>query len=174
MRSFFIPIKHKTRGYGVVNLKHYVCKPHFPLPLPYNDQITSCSTANRAQYLCSKEALKGIVRSQAKHCKKTCEIKEYKLEEASNANSLKLNNGTIAVGLRFDTPPSRYSRLMLPYKTVDTEYLVMTWISLVGAVGGTLGMFVGFSIIGTSEWFMANVWKCLKKVSRKRSEIHQT
>ena len=113
------------------------------------------------------------MQTEATHCKKACNIIEYKLEKASNTDSLEITNDTVAVELKFDTPSSRrHSRLMLPYKTVHTEYLVTTWISLVGAVGGTLGMFVGFSIIGTSEWLMAHVWKCFKNAFGKGSSVH--
>ena len=44
-----------------------------------------------------------------------------------------------------------------PYKTVKTEQLIMSVMSLVGNVGGTLGMCVGFSFLGTSEWIMTVV-----------------
>ena len=41
-----------------------------------------------------------------------------------------------------------------PFKIIKKEYLIMNEMSLVGNVGGTLGMFVGFSFIGTIEWLM--------------------
>ena len=114
------------------------------------------------------------MQTEGTHCKKACNLKEYKLEKASAADYFTRTNDTIAVVLKFDSPSSRrQSRLMLPYKTVHTEYLVTTWISLVGAVGGTLGMFVGFSIIGTSEWFMAHLWICWKKAFGKGSGVPQ-
>ena len=48
-----------------------------------------------------------------------------------------------------------------PYKIVKQEYLVNSWISLVGTIGGTLGMFVGFSLIGTFEWVNSFVRKSI-------------
>ena len=47
-------------------------------------------------------------------------------------------------------------RALEPFKTVKTEYWIMPTLLFVGNVGGTLGMFVGFSFIGTSEWFLAS------------------
>ena len=49
-----------------------------------------------------------------------------------------------------------------PFKTVKTEHWRTNGITLVGDVGGTLGLFVGFSFLATSEWLMtviAWVWK---------------
>ena len=37
-------------------------------------------------------------------------------------------------------------------KTVKTENAVTSMKTLVGSIGGTLGMFVGYSLIGTIEW----------------------
>ena len=39
----------------------------------------------------------------------------------------------------------------IPFKTVKTEYPRTSLMSLVGNVGGTLGMFVGFTFIGITE-----------------------
>ena len=41
-----------------------------------------------------------------------------------------------------------------PSKIVHEEYFVTPWWSLVGNVGGALGMFVGFSFIGATEKMM--------------------
>ena len=57
-----------------------------------------------------------------------------------------------------------------PFKTVKTEHWRTNGITLVGNVGGTLGMFVGFSFLATTEWLMtviAWVWK-LKKTFNSR------
>ena len=106
-----------------------VCKPKFPLP--NSDQIPRCS--GFTQWACSSFGLRYLMQTEATHCKKACNIIEYKLEKASNTDSLEITNDTVAVELKFDTPSSRrHSRLMLPYKTVHTEYLVTTWGCLLG------------------------------------------
>ena len=53
-----------------------------------------------------------------------------------------------------------------PFKTVMTEYYVTTGLSLVGNVGGTLGMFIGFSFLGTAEWLL-NVAETVIKGRKK-------
>ena len=48
-------------------------------------------------------------------------------------------------------------------KRVMREYWIVSTLSLVGTVGGTLGMFVGFSLMGTFEWLFATVVpKCFR------------
>ena len=67
---------------------------------------------------------------------------------------------------RFQLPKlARDRRSKDPFKTVKREYLIITWISLVGTVGGTLGMFVGFSFLGLSESTLnvaGNVYRWLR------------
>ena len=58
------------------------------------------------------------------------------------------------------------------FKTVHTEYLIISGNSVLGTVGGTIGMFVGFSLMGASEWFIVLVFpkvcETMKHVLRKR------
>ena len=42
-------------------------------------------------------------------------------------------------------------------KTLKKEYLVVTWISLIENIGGTLGFFVGFSLLGICEWLIDSI-----------------
>ena len=60
----------------------------------------------------------------------------------------------------FHSPISRTNiRTKEPFKTIHRECLKMTGMSLIGNIGGTLGMFVGFSFLGTFEWFLDAVKK---------------
>ena len=36
-----------------------------------------------------------------------------------------------------------------PVKTVFTEYYLMEWLDLIGIIGGTLGLMIGFSFMGS-------------------------
>ena len=72
---------------------------------------------------------------------------------------------------------NRDTRSKTPYKTVKTEYLVnsLVIVSLIGTVGGTMGMFVGFSFMGTSEWLHDNIKSVVAKFRLKaRSSEPQT
>ena len=68
----------------------------------------------------------------------------------------------------FDLPSSTNShRYQVPLKVVKTEYEVFPFISLVGVIGGTLGMFVGFSFLNTTEWLIAALPRLLKWIKQK-------
>ena len=54
------------------------------------------------------------------------------------------------------------------FKKIKKEYLLTNEISLVGNVGGTLGMFVGFSFIGTSESILAIIQFIWKRLTARR------
>ena len=59
---------------------------------------------------------------------------------------------SLAFGYKFKLPLSiRDLRTEEPFKTVKREYLIINTISLIGTVGGTLGLFIGFSFTSTSE-----------------------
>ena len=58
-----------------------------------------------------------------------------------------------------------------PFKTVHRESLKMSSMSVVGNVGGTLGMFIGFSFIGTSRWFVDLIGKWYAEISRKFTDF---
>ena len=61
----------------------------------------------------------------------------------------------IVVEYHFEAPlDNKGARSEQPYKTIQTEYLTVNMMMLVGTVGGTLGMFVGFSFVGFAEWVM--------------------
>ena len=67
----------------------------------------------------------------------------------------------------------RDHRSQEPYKTVHKEYLLMTGMSLVGNVGGMLGLFIGFSFLGISEWMidcLSKAWAHVKKQKQKTFE----
>ena len=112
---------------------------------------------------CSEEVIRQLETDQDKYCKKSCTVKEFKASQVKTVGVNKeTNQFTVEYG--FELPESNSNlRSHKPFKTVKTEYLITTWISLIGTVGGTLGMFVGFSIIGTSQWFFTSVKKLLNK-----------
>ena len=43
---------------------------------------------------------------------------------------------------------------------VYEEYLIFDAIGMIGSVGGTLGMFIGFSMIGVISWIFGRLKKC--------------
>ena len=68
---------------------------------------------------------------------------------------LKKGGTPLTIELVFDSPKhTKNVRSLQPFKFVKTEYWVMSGMTLVGNIGGTLGMFIGFSFIGFSQWIM--------------------
>ena len=56
-----------------------------------------------------------------------------------------------------------------PYKIVRKEYLILSGMSFVGNVGGMLGLFIGFSFLGISEWIvdgLARAWAARLKTRK--------
>ena len=67
-------------------------------------------------------------------------------------------------------PPSvNGQRKEMPLKTVNTEYLIVGWMSLIGNVGGMMGLFVGFSFMGMYESFSVQLTKFLNWINRQKS-----
>ena len=89
----------------------------------------------------------------------------------SKTSTSGMGNG-YSLRLNFGTPKSTIdTRSDMPFKTVKREYWIMSWLSLIGNVGGTLGMFVGFSVITTAESAMtvlAKFWKWLTNFSQNK------
>ena len=87
----------------------------------------------------------------------------------NTTNDLKPNSKFRIIEYKFSVPLFILDhRSEEPFKTVMTEYYVTTGLSLVGNVGGTLGMFIGFSFLGTAEWLLnvaETVIKGLKKIT---------
>ena len=110
------------------------------------------------------------IKSPKKTCYKYCLTGEA-VQSASCA---------IIWGYQFELPKcNRDNRSKAPYKIVKQEYLVNSWISLlVGTIGGTLGMFVGFSLIGTFDWangfvrssILAQLKRRVQKVSKQGTQ----
>ena len=57
-------------------------------------------------------------------------------------------------------------RSLEPFKYVKMEQLNLNWMSLVGNVGGTLGMIIGFSFMVFFEWVSSDCVKMVGHVAR--------
>ena len=86
-------------------------------------------------------------------CPKPCSILEYsgKLDYWANKYDQQSNN-TIIIHLRFQIPE---------VITIYEEYLIYDFNGMLGSIGGTLGLFVGFSFSSVIELFI----NLLKKVN---------
>ena len=63
--------------------------------------------------------------------------------------------GSLQVTYTFAVPSSTKNTWTdKPSKTIVTQFYITTWNTLIGTVGGTLGLFVGLSFLGIGEWLL--------------------
>ena len=146
-----------------------------PMLLPFDSEagITICD--NDVDYYCFDKILSDMKKETLKsnYCKKICNATEFKtipdLERPLDGPGS--GSDAIVISVKFGFPDSSIDvRPSEPFKTIKTEYLVVSWMSLLGNVGGTLGIFVGFSMTGASEWCLVIVQKLWKWFCARNSE----
>ena len=144
-----------------------------PVSLQLEDgKIPICDSEEDSQ--CFINVLQELKRDQQDHCKKSCLVKEFVISHNSEnigQPTLDWQEGRfLKISLDLEHPPgTRDIREDSLFKNVRTEYLILPWPALIANVGGTLGMFIGFSFIGTSEWmidYLIEIWGWFK-VSRR-------
>ena len=142
----------------------------YPISLPSNhNNISLC--CNETHRSCYHEIIQHLKLDHENHCKKTQNVKEFKIEALkggrNTTNDPKPEENYKIIEYKFSVPLFMEDhRPEEPFKTVMTEYFVTTGLSLVGNVGGTLGMFIGFSFLGTAEWLL-NVAEAVIKEMKK-------
>ena len=143
-----------------------ICTP-FTLPSSGGKIIPVCKTEQ--DRLCFGRVISHLRSNQEQYCMRSCNMKNFR--GSSLAFSKKRNpycdeEKCHAIVFKFGFSwkgallNGRSDKLL---KRVMREYWIVSTLSLVGTVGGTLGMFVGFSLMGTFEWlFAAVVPKCFR------------
>ena len=145
------------------------CLP-FSLPETGKTNIPICM--NDREKACYVDMLSQLMSNQDTYCKRLCNVKEYKFTVRGSLGVHEKFKGLV-FSYKFSSPStSRNLRSWMPVKTVKKEYLVITFKSLVGTIGGTLGMFVGFSFIGTAEVLIEYLLKFWKRKVNGTSEIN--
>ena len=87
---------------------------------------------------------------------RTCVVKEYKPESAYAEYKQDWLNGYIFKLVNHGTPKSSRGlrvNYKVPYKTVHSEFYSMDVFQFIGTIGGTLGLMIGFSFMGTITSF---------------------
>ena len=121
--------------------------------------------------------------------KKSCHVYEYEINKDiliwDLNKRMKLDNGTttkmldsddidntIILDLRIDLLDwSKGYRTRELSLDVYTEYYLLTGVSLIGNVGGQLGLFIGFSFLGTWVWLMSKVHLIYSRVTRNGNTL---
>ena len=124
-----------------------------PFSLPFEGkQIPVCQTGK--EKFCYEKVLRKLMSDLDKHCKSPCITKEFKIETHLDDSGIVGRNES-AISVRFELPAATTRHMTkTPYKIVKKEQYVISGLALLGNVGGILGIFVGFSILGFSEWMI--------------------
>ena len=145
-----------------------ICSPY---TLPFVDKdIPLCE--NEFDRACYEEILMELESNQENDCQKLCHTKEYQTEVGQSKYQSCSANETCSMSFRyqFEVPQAiRDYRSRKPFKTIKREFLIMDGISLVRNVGGTLGVFVGFSFIGAAEWLLEITEKLKSWVKQRKT-----
>ena len=137
-----------------------------PVSLPFeHSELPLCK--NPSEQICYEKVLGTLRMDQDKYCQKSCKVKIYKnfITKYKNEDN---HQNLFVLEFRFELPFFTWQSIMnKPFKTVKTEQLMISFLSLIGNIGGTLGMCVGFSLIGTSEWIMTGFEKLWAKIDKE-------
>ena len=126
-----------------------ICSP-FSLPPTMNSTIPLCQDFDCRVIM--SDILSQQKQDLNQRCMKSCHVKEFKFAEKTITTHRLEKEDAFVMEIRFDVPASTNSRrIQEPFKIVKNEYLRIDFISLVGVVGGTLGLFAGFSFLGVGE-----------------------
>ena len=141
-----------------------------PVSLPFRNQsIPICAYWNERR--CQNKILDNLKTDQHKHCKKTCNVKEFKVKIEDYGAHTRYNGSRFNCNFE-SSKATKELRTMNPFKTINREYYVISWMSLFGNVGGTLGIFIGFSFLSTTEWFASTFKRFLTRSrSRKLNQL---
>lgn len=124
-------------------------------------EIPTCQ--NEAEADCSESHVYEDILGKASSglCPKSCTIHEYsgEINYRESKTEAKEENNTFSASFRFAAPFT-----MTSYQ----EYLIYDFNGLVGSVGGTLGIFIGFNFYET----IARVIDRIKNVTANRSQIN--
>ena len=107
-------------------------------------------------------------------CKPTrlCQVKEFVTRQHQIDPLVPPLQEGFTFDLKFGAPESsRGGRANAPYKTVHKEYYLITRTQLIGTVGGTMGMFIGFSFSGTLTWILDlcnQGWLCVGRIKNMK------
>ena len=106
-----------------------------------------------------------MINDQDKHCKKSCSLKEFRVEKTLETTSSQGSRLTVLI--QFGLPESTRGFISKTlFKTVKTEQHVISGLQLLGNVGGILGIFIGFSFQGIKEPILSISEKLCKFVRK--------
>ena len=110
--------------------------------------------SNETLGLCYGKAMMTTKRDFQSSSKKSCNNKEYNIEE--RFSFYPISNNAFSLSVRFKNPSKKPSQQNVwtsqVVKTVSTEFYIENWVGLFGTIGGTLGIFVGITLLDILGW----------------------
>ena len=137
-----------------------------PYSLPFTNKMKVCKELAEEWY--HKVAFWILQSDKNDSCPRSCKVKEY-LTTLDYSDTESSSDHEFKLEYKFNSllRGSRNQRTKIPQKIVKKEHMIVSLSSLVGNVGGTLGMFVGFSFIGATESLLTVLGDCWKKITAK-------
>ena len=149
------------------NLRRPCSSYSLPTLTKFND-LPECDNAELVT--CKSSALIALHNSE-EECKQDTEkfgvIKEFKIQEKG---IYRYHENVLGFRILMYAPesPDRGLRISKLYKEVLTETPLIDYFQIIGTIGGTLGMMVGFSFFGFIKWIGPRLKQLLTKTGKKR------
>ena len=127
-----------------------------PFTLPTDTRFEDVRICNETEFSCRFEVYWSLLFDNTT-CKgdtaKACVVKEYTPEDSGPQE--KAEDGIdFSFAMSMQVPKSSNNYVVIkPYKTIFTEHYVLSSLQLVGTIGGTLGLMIGFSFMGSITTF---------------------
>ena len=146
-----------------------------PVSLPFRNKIPICS--QDIEKWCYQRVLDRLMLDQTELSTRTCKVKEFKTKPIPISKNTV--DGNLVVWIRFERAEEEVANARewlttTTFKTVKREQYVISTFSLIGNIGGTLGMFVGFSLLSTSEGIMNVIETVLGHFRSRKRTLSQT
>ena len=78
------------------------------------------------------------------------------------------NDFEFALYINSPNSPKNGRRLSKPYKTIHTESYMLDWLQVIGTIGGTLGLMIGFSFVGCITWTAKSIFSIKYRFGRTK------
>ena len=147
-----------------------------PVSLPFRNNKTPICSQDIEKW-CYQRVLERLMLDQTELSTRTCKVKEFKIKpKPISKNTV---DGNLVVWIKFERAEEEIANARewlttRTFKTVKREQYVISTFSLIGNIGGTLGMFVGFSFLSTSEWIMNVIETLLGHFRSRKRTLSQT
>ena len=143
-----------------------------PLTLPTTEKFMDMEWCNPENKCHNANAFNDL-HNDKNVCKgsanKSCVVQEFSTEDYISAEDTR--DEEFYFSLYMDSPNSLRQglRMFEPFKTVHTEHYILDWMELIGTIGGTLGLMIGFSFMGCVS-FMSKGFGVVKSVFKRKSK----